>query len=139
MIVERLEKEEWRELSENAHRAVFAEYKPAAKERIDYALISLKEGVLQGYCTVRELDGDSVYWQYGGAFPTSEKSIHAYRSYEAFVDYCAERYERITTLVENENVRYLKLAMHFGFRIIGCRLFGGQVFVELLLEFKKEK
>lgn len=139
MIVERIEKEDWKELSESAHRAVFDERRNADCERIDYALLAVRDGVLQGYCTVRELDSDSVYWQYGGAFPPAAKSRFAYEAYSGFVEYTKERYERITTLVENENVRYLKLAMHFGFRIIGCRFFGGQTFVELLLEFKKEK
>lgn len=139
MIVERIEKEDWVELSESAHRAVFSESRSRHADRIDYALLAINVGVLQGYCTVRELDSESVYWQYGGAFPTSEKSLRAVAAYKAFVNYTKERYSRVTTLVENTNVAYLKLAMHFGFRIIGCRLFHGQIFVELLLEFNKEE
>jgi hypothetical protein len=41
--------------------------------------------------------------------------------------------------VENTNVAYLKLAMKMGFRVIGVRMFKGQVLVELLLDFEDNK
>lgn len=134
--VERVEKEQWKEMSESAHRAVFSEIKLSETERIDYALLATEDGKLYGYCTVRELDQDSIYWQYGGAFPPSEKSIRAVRAYEAFIKYCSDRYKRISTLVSNENIRYLRLAMAHGFRIIGVRTFRQEIFVELLNEFE---
>lgn len=137
--VERIEKDQWREMSSDAHRAVFSEIRDAESERIDFALLAIEDGKLYGYCTVRELDSESVYWQYGGAFPSSEKSIRAVKSYDCFVGYCKARYRRVSTLVANGNIRYLKLAMSRGFRIIGVRTFKGEIFVELLNEFTKEK
>jgi hypothetical protein len=130
---------QWALYSEDAHKICFSEKRPWQMDRIDFALVAVdtdKRDPL-GYVTVRELDSESVYWQYGGAFPSSEKSLWAYKAYEKFVKWTKERYSRVTTLVESENVRYLKMAMSVGFRVIGVRIFKGQVLCELLLEFKK--
>ncbi len=105
-------------------------------DRIDYAIVLKDENELLGYCTCKELDDESVYWQYGGAFPTAQNSSKAVEVYMVLVSWAHEKYKRITTLVENDNVRYLKLAMHAGFRIIGVRMFGGKILVELLNERK---
>lgn len=136
--VERVEKSEWSSVSESAHSAVFQEIRPKEWDRIDYALLTVEDGRLYGYCTVRELDSKSIYLQYGGAFPPASKSVKAYRCYGALINYFVGKYEHVTTLVENTNVAYLKLAMAFGFRIIGVRFFSGEIFVELFLDLTKE-
>lgn len=136
--IDRLDSVEWKNLSESAHLICFNEKRSGDLDRIDYALVIKDDGGLVGYCTARELDKDSVYWQYGGAFPGTHSSAKAVGAYEELVEWTLERYERITTLVENTNVRYLKLAMHAGFRIIGCRFFKGDILVELLNERKNE-
>lgn len=135
--VKKLSPEEWLILSEDAHLIAFNEKRPGDMDRIDYALMVEDEGIPCGYLTARELDKESVYWQYGGAFPGTRSTSRVVLVYEALINWTLERYERITTLVENTNVKYLKLAMHGGFRIIGCRMFGGQVLVELLNEGRK--
>ena len=136
-----LDPEQWSVFSEDAHRASFSEFRPAYMDRIDYALLahdSTKRGVL-GYVTIRELDAESVYWQYGAAFDSIAKGVLVSRVYQRFIDYMREKYKRITTLVENTNVSYLKLAMKMGFRIIGVRNFKGMILVELLLDFEENK
>lgn len=128
---------EWAVLSEKAHQVVFDKKRPASMERIDYALLATENDLLVGYLTARELDADSVYWQFGGAFPDTA-ALKVFFAYQQFLNWTKEQgYKRITTLVENENLRYLKLAMKFGFRIIGCRFFEGEVLVELLNDFSK--
>lgn len=128
---------EWAEISEKAHRVVFKEERPKEMDRIDYVLLmETPEGEPCGYCTVRELDSESVYWQYGGAFPTAHSSPRAVECYSKSIEWTRSRYKRISTLVENNNVRYLKLAMHYGFRVIGCRTFQGKIYLELLNEFE---
>lgn len=134
-----LDPEQWSVFSEDAHRAAFSEFRPAYMERIDYAILAHEpqnRGVL-GYVTVRELDADSAYWQYGAALDTVSKGVLAVRVYERLINHMREKYKRITTLVENGNVPYLKLAMKMGFRIIGVRMFKGTVLVELLLDFEE--
>lgn len=137
--VSKLSSEEWKSYSEDAHKIAFKEIRPASWDRIDYALLGTELGILYGYLTARELDAKSVYWQYGGAFPPSMKSPKAVKGYGAFIQYARERYDRITTLVENENITYLKLAFAFGFRVIGVRCFENKIYCELLLDFKKEE
>lgn len=136
--IDLLSADEWRALSADAHLICFNERRSATLDRIDFALIVKDESGPVGYCTCRELDSESVYWQFGGAFPGTHSSAKAVSAYEELVEWTLAKYKRITTLVENENVRYLKLAMHAGFRIIGCRFFKGDVLVELLNERKNE-
>jgi hypothetical protein len=135
--IEKLSSSDWKALAADAHKVVFEEIRPAYMDRIDYALLAVNRNsnVPLCYVTVRELDNESVYWQFGGAFPSAKDSIVAFRAYQAGLRWTKDRYERVTTLVENQNVRYLKMAMAMGFRIIGVRTFKGQVLCELLLEF----
>jgi hypothetical protein len=132
-------KEEWTSYSERFHLIVFNELRLKTLDRIDYALVAEDaEGIPFGFCTVKEFDSESVYWQFGGGIPGVRNSIQAVKGYESFIEWTKERYKRITTLIENTNISYLKLAMHFGFRIIGCRTFKGIILVELLNEFNLE-
>lgn len=130
-----------REWAELAHSIVFNEKRSGDMNRIDFALLVINHAtdVPAGFCTVRELDRESIYWQYGGAFPGTQSTFWVVGVYEALLDWCRGKYKRISTLVSNENIPYLKLCMKFGFRIIGVRLFKNEVFVELLNELEEEK
>lgn len=133
--VRKLQPWEWARLSEDAHLINFGENRPASLDRIDFALITIKEGKPAAWCTVRELDSESIYWQYGGALPNIEKSVAAFSHYKRFAEWSfANGYKRVTTYVENTNIRMLKMAFQVGFRIIGTRHFKGHVLVELLNE-----
>lgn len=140
-VIFQISADEWnKNWAEAAHKTCFSEIVPGGFYKIDYALLvgDPESPLPRGYCTVRELDDESVYWQYGGAFPGTINSIHSARCYEALVEWTKQRYERITTYVQNTNVAYLKLCMHFGFRIIGVKNFKGRIFVELLNEFEEK-
>ena len=133
LAVKKLFPDEWSQISETAHLVGFKEKRPAQMDRVDYALVAEgPEHQIIGWLTARELDSESVYWQFGAGMPNVQSSTKAVEAYGMMVEHALSQYKRITTYVENTNVRYLKLAMHFGFRIIGVRLFDGQVFVELL-------
>lgn len=122
--------------SENAHLISFVEKRPASMDRIDYALLAVEpEKNALGFATIRELDAESAYIQYGGPFPTIKSTINIYKVYQKFLDLMQGQYKRLTCLVENDNLPYLKLAMKCGFRIIGVRTFKGSILVELLKEF----
>jgi len=137
VVVERIPVDAWKPLSEKAHLICFNEHKPVSEERIDFALIAKKNHDLCGYITCRELDGRSLYWQYGGAFPGTKGSSLSFQSYKAFADWASTRYDRIATLVENTNIVMLKMAFKVGYRIVGIRNFKGHILCELLLEFEK--
>lgn len=131
---------EWKILSEVTHEAVFGQSRPWHFDRIDFALIAKDSwtNTPLGYVTMREFDHESVYWQYGGANPEIRKTTSVMATYQSFVRWTQEHYKRVTTLVENTNVPYLKLAMAVGFRVIGVRMFHNSVLCELMLEFKED-
>lgn len=125
--------DEWANYSEDCHAAVFREIRKRSLDRITFALAVLDAKGPIGYVTCRETDEESIYWQYGGAIE-SRYGVAAFRGFEAFIEYTEKRYRRITTLVKNDNIKYLHLLMKFGFRIIGLRCFKEEIFLELLKE-----
>ncbi len=133
--VKRFTPDEWKLYSENAHWVCFGKIKPAEWDRIDFALMSMRGHEPTGYMTCREWDHETLYWQFGGAFPGTKATSVSFISYQAFVDYCKARYKRITTLIENTNTPMLRMAMKVGFRICGTRVFKGDILLEHLLEF----
>ena len=135
----KVERKDWDNLSGFAHLTVFNEKRDSSFDRCDYALLAEEKDTLIGYVTVRELDAESAYWQFGGAFPPGVKSHKIVEAHLLGVHYMSSRYKRITTLIENDNYACLKLSFHHGFKIIGCRMFGGQVLVELLNDFGGDK
>ena len=140
MEVRMLTPRQWQAIASDAHRVAFGELRSPNKDRIDYALVAEhnSKGIF-GYVTAYEHDEETVYWQFGGAFPNSAKTKLAVDGYRAFIRWTMERYKRIYTIIENENTTMLKLAMHHGFRIVGVRNFQGKILLEHVLDFKKEK
>ena len=142
--VEKICNEAWRVISQNAHALCFNERRDPEMDRIDFALLNVKiekdEKTPLNYCTVKELDSESVYWQYGGAFPNTKGTPISLHSYKRNADWCfAQGYKRITTYIQNINTAMLKVAIHIGFIPIGVRYFKGEIFVELLLERNNEQ
>ncbi len=136
MNVKRIEPKEWAEMGDHAHRACFNEQYPAYMQRIDYALLCVDAlNNILGYVTVRELDHETVYWQYGGAFPGTRKTVKSFEMVGSLITWVKERYKRITMLIENTNTAMLKMAMSYHFKIVGVRIFKNSVLVEHLLEF----
>lgn len=134
MEVDQLSPHEWRNLSESAHLVVFNEKRDACVDRIDYALIVKRGSELCGYVTVRELDFESVYWQFGGALPDARGTAKVLPTYMALINWSKkQKYRRINTLVENTNKAYLKLAAYVGFTIMGIRTFKGIILLEHML------
>ncbi len=136
MRVIKYEKEEWKKYSENAHLICFKENRSESMDRIDFALFGVSSsGVPCGYITCRELDSETLYWAFGGAFPSVKGTALSYRCYVDFVEYCKPNYKRILTFIENENVVMIKMAHKIGFRIFGIRNTKEQILLEHLLEF----
>lgn len=128
---------EWALVSEEAHRIAFGTIKPASMDRIDFALLAVKDDVSMGYVTCRETDAKTLYWQHGGAFPGTKDSIHTWPAYSLFMEHCQGMgYDRVTTVIENTNAVMLKMAQKVGFKIIGVRNFNGAVLLEHVKEFK---
>lgn len=141
ITVRALTREEWEKMAEDAHLLCFNEHRPSYLDRIDYALVNVtdKEEILN-YCTVKELDSESVYWQFGGAFPNSKGSVHSARSYARNIEWTFKQgYKRITTYAKNTNSDMLRVQLKCGFIPIGMRTVQGEVYVEMLLEARSEQ
>lgn len=136
----KVSKDLWMEVAKDAHLAVFRETLPPEFDRIDYALLAVgktSEGsdkeVPIAYMTLRELDAESVYMKHGGAFPTIKGTVVSMPCYVMMLNYLKEHYKRITTLVENTNTVYLKMALSAGFKVIGLRYFNKGILLELFM------
>lgn len=129
--VKRIEKHEWYQLAENAHLAVFDETWNKDIERIDFAVLTVDEdNQLIQYATLRELDAEAIYLQYGGSFPTYRGSIQAHKSFKAILDWLHREYKYVSFLTENTNFPMLKFAIKERFRIVGMRNFKNKVYLE---------
>jgi len=118
--------------SENAHKIAFAKHKPAAWDRIDFALLAVNEtdNQIMGYLTCREHDHETIYLQFGGAMPGTKGSGRTQLAFGVMLDHLFSLYKRVTFLVENDNFAMLKLAMNAGFKVIGIRNYHGTVLLE---------
>ena len=133
--MEKLTPEQWATVSEDAHLRVFLTKKPAEWDRIDYALLAIKEGADPvGYMSCREVTHDTVYWQYGGSFENIRGTTTSWRAYQAFLEWARGKYKFVSTYVKNDNMGYLKMALKAGFRIIGTKTYKEGIYLDLLLE-----
>lgn len=138
MRVERVSKEDWHTWADVCYPSVFNAVRPKALERIDYALLAMEEKEILTFVTVKEMDSETAYWQFGGAMAEAKKSYRAVMAYMMMIRWEMERHKRITTKIENDNISMLKVAMACGFKIQGVSGFKGKTFVELLNEFHVE-
>jgi len=124
-------------MSEDAHKIAFGKVRPARIERIDYALLAVDSETEKpmGYVTCREHDAETVYWQFGGAFPGTKGSGQTFEGCTKLMEWCEGRYKRITGRVENTNLPALHLALKLGFLINGVQHASGTVLLELVKEF----
>lgn len=136
LTLDQIPAKQWHQFAPDAHRAVFGELLPAEYDRIDYALLAVDGDKARpvAYMTLREFDADTVYLKHGGAFPPLRGNFQSFYVYNSMLDWVRSRYKRATTLVENTNVVYIKMALTAGFRIIGIRNFQGIVLLELYME-----
>lgn len=136
LAIKRLWPEEWAQFSEAAHSVTFGEFRPGSKDRVDFALLAVDEhDVPIGYVTIKELDAETAYWQFGGSFPSYRATASVWHAYKAAADWNAKHYKRVLTFIENNNTPMLKFAMKLGFRVIGIRNFKSRILLEHLLEF----
>lgn len=116
--------------SENSHAAVFGERLDPTLQRIDFALIAGNGRELITYATCKELDSESLYFQYGGSYPKYRGSPMVSQAFGDMIKWVEERYKRLSFLVENDNKRMLRLAAKHDFKICGIRHFKGKVLLE---------
>lgn len=123
--------QDWKVLAENAHLVVFDETWDKELERISFALLMIDEkDVPISYATAQEVDENTVYLQYGGAFPSYKGSATVYRSFEKMLQLLRSQYKVVKTYVENDNYPMLKFYMKNNFCVTGIRYFKDAVLLE---------
>lgn len=132
--VEVISSQDWiKNSSELAHLDVFGEYRPSSIEKIDFALISFHENKPTGYIQCIEMDSETLYWQLGGAFEGTNK-FQIVPCYMALLEWSLSKYQRVTTRIENKNIKMLHLAHKMGFFVQGTWNFKNKIYLELLNE-----
>lgn len=128
-----VDKENWSRMSENAHLAAFDKIKPVEMERIDFAILIVDsdEDRVISYATAREFDSETLYLAYGGVFRDARETSLSMKAYHLGIEWVKNHYKRITTLIENENVVMLKMAMKEDLRVRGTRYYAGLILVEM--------
>lgn len=131
--VEKISPAQWEALSKFAHESVFGKIK-GFDERITYAWLVIENDKPVSYVTVLELDGDTAYWQFGGAFQWAWNSRNVAKSYDLMIASQEKLSKRIATRIENTNTPMLKLALSRKFLPVGIRTYQGSVLLELVRE-----
>ncbi len=130
MILDRLSPEQWAQLAPLAEGYSFGSVDPSGFARLDFALIGIEHSVIVGWATFREKTATSVFWQFGGAAPNAEKSLHVLRFYGGVMEHLAKTYQDVSTLIKNDNAPMLKLAAKIGYKIVGLRAVKGDILLE---------
>jgi hypothetical protein len=131
-----LSKEQWQELSDNAHAICFNESNFSAIERVDYALLVIKDDVPMVYATIREHDSATAYLSHGGSLPSAKGTTASFAAYMYVIKYLCGKYDVLSTRIQNTNKPMLKFAMKAGFIIDGISYHKNKVYLEHILEVK---
>lgn len=136
MRVEKVSRDEWNKLAEDAHRIAFGEDRPACLNTFDFAVVCFDEDRILGYSTIIEMDKDTAYMQHGGAMPGVKGTTTTRIVYHKVIGWVKENYKRISTRIENKNVAMIKFAMSEGLLINGCDCYDNSVFLNLKWGFE---
>ena len=99
-----------------------------------FVYIGRREDEYVGFVAAYAHNLETVYIQYAGMLPEFQ-GYPALPFFKQAFEAIHEEYRFILTVIENTNVRALKGAMTFGFRVIGIRMAtDGSLMVELLKE-----
>lgn len=139
MIVKRVPYDQWRAVQTAAHEVVFKELIASDDHRFDFTIVvEDDDGAPLAYVSARELSSTMLYLIYGGAFPSARGTRKSWDAHAAMIDWTRQAgYHGLSSLVDSENVKYLGMAMHDGFRVRGVRVWDdGSVLCEMRLKLR---
>lgn len=130
MRVERIDREKWDIIAEDAHLSCFSEFRPKGFNRFNYAIMAIdKDERPCAYATILELDQETAHMQHGGAFPNVRGTIISTKAYHHLIQYLRQNYKVATTYIKNTNISMLKLAMSAGFIAVGLDCHGEDMYL----------
>lgn len=138
LVLKWFDRAAWSQIADKVHGAVFQESRPPDFERYDFVIVAEEqEGEkLVGYCTCAEVNSEIVKLNFGGVMPNFRRTPMVVESYRFFLNALRSRYHAALTLIKNDNLPSLKLAMSQGFRVVGVTNYRGDILLELLLNLK---
>lgn len=136
MIIEKVDSHSWKsDHMKSMYQDVFGSERDQTLETCDFVLVA-KDSELDpvGFITCHEMDGETLYWQLGGAASKIKKSGRVISHYVHCLAWSKARYQRVTTRIENTNAPMLKMALKCGFLITGIWNFKNKIYLELCHE-----
>jgi hypothetical protein len=130
-------RDKWEAFRENAHKSVFKENCPSGQKLVDFAVLAVETetDTPLTYVTCKELDDETVYWSYGGAFPETIGTTKTWSAYKVMTKKMADMgYRKILKRVKNTNHTMMKFALRMGYTVIGIRHIEDSTMVELMME-----
>ncbi len=89
-----------------------------------------------GFISGFQTHPNTFHLQYGGIIPTERKKLKYKHFLPDTLKGLRETYGTnfFTTIVENDNVSWIKMLIFYGFKIMGVRAMNGKTYVEFLKE-----
>lgn len=131
-------------MAEDAHMAIFGEFKDRKSNRFDFVilveeevrtqLLKQEERVPVGLMACKEIDAESVWILYGGAFEKFRKTSIIVPGFHMMIDFLRTKYKRVRIDSKTSNIAMIKLAYSKGFEIVGVENQLGEMFVNMELK-----
>lgn len=138
----RISKEDWAEkYAKSARMSVFGEDLDPSVERIDfgYLVADSAKKELRIYSTFYEMDNESVYLTFGGAFPPSRGIGNTPAAFGALLAHLGTLgYKSVHWHCKNTNGPMIKLGARVGALIVGISTTPRAVLLEHTVNLKKE-
>lgn len=130
-------KNEWDEVSEDIHKAMFNETRPASLGRYDFVVSVWDEENPIGYVHCRETDAESIYIGHGAVFHEQRQNEKSKIGFDMILDHLKVSYWRANILVENDNIFMLKKALNHGFKVVGVTNYCNTILIDMRLEWSE--
>lgn len=134
MNAEVIDYKTWDQISEGVHFDCFGNEFPVEEYKtFDFAILTRNGEDKVCYCTVKELDKNTAYLNFGGMFPLYRGQRESYAGFKSMVDLLRSKYKHVAFITKTKNIGMIKLGLNENFEIIGLRRIYGVPHLEFLL------
>lgn len=127
-------KEQWKAVERESHADLFGdEYGELFKEYNFVVLVTLGPDMVC-YATIKELDGDTAFLNFGGTFRRYRGQNLTSQCLEKILACLKPQYKYIGFCCRTKNIAMIKVGLNNGFQMIGMKLILGLPNIEFLFE-----
>lgn len=129
-------KEYWEMYAATANKELFGDMYPdeVYKDYDFVVLVTNEDKDKVCYSTVKELDKETVYLNFGGTFSKFRGKGLTNECFNKIVSCLKDKYKRLGLTCRTKNIPMIKVGLNEGFEIVGMRMVYGFVNLELLYE-----